>query len=130
MVQSINEEMKQLFQPIVDDLQAEIKSWSKAEQDARHGWRWEVQNSQNKKIQMMQEMDVTFTASDANNDELLNMEEYEDFLTRMKANAEAKGLKAVPVTEKRVEMTYVALNSITPETDGISIRDYLTGFAI
>ena len=78
----------------------------------------------------MQEMDVTFTASDANKDELLNMEEYKDFLNRMKANAEAKGLKAVPVTEQRVEMTYVALNSITKETDGISIRDYLTGFSI
>ena len=91
--------MKQIFQPIVDDVTAEIKSWSKAEQDARHGWRWEVQNSQNKKIAMMQELDVTFTAADENKDELLNMEEYKDFLTRMKANTEAKGMRAIPVTE-------------------------------
>ena len=91
--------MKQIFQPIVEDMTAEIKSWSKAEQDARHGWRWEVQNSQNKKIAMMQELDVTFTAADENKDELLNMEEYKDFLTRMKANTEAKGMRAVPVTE-------------------------------
>ena len=82
------------------------------------------------KIQMMQEMDVTFTASDANKDELLNLDEYKDFLQRMKANTEAKGLRAIPVTEERLQRSYTALNSLTPETEGISIRDYLTGFSI
>ena len=75
-------------------------------------------------------MDVTFTASDSNNDELLNLEEYKEFLIKMKANTEAKGLRAIPVTEERLERSYEALNSLTPETDGISIRDYLMGFSI
>ena len=59
---------------------------------------------------MMQEMDVTFTASDSNNDELLNLEEYKDFLVRMKANTEAKGMRAIPVTDERVKKSYDALN--------------------
>ena len=78
----------------------------------------------------MQEMDVTFTASDANKDELLNLEEYKEFLIKMKANTEAKGMRAIPVTEERVERSFEALNGISPDKDGISITDYLTGFSI
>ena len=60
----------------------------------------------------------------------MNKEEYTEFLNRMKANSEAKGIRAIPVTEERVQRSFDALNGLTAETDGISIRDYLMGFSI
>ena len=49
----------------------------------------------------MQEMDVTFKSSDEDKDELLNLAEYKDFITKMKANTEVKGLRAIAITEER-----------------------------
>ena len=49
----------------------------------------------------MQEMDVTFKSSDEDKDELLNLAEYKDFITKMKANTEAKGLRAIAITDER-----------------------------
>ena len=116
--------------PIMDDVATEMKTWTKSELSARHGWRWEVQNSQQKKIQTMQEMDVTFKSSDEDKDGLLNLSEYKDFIAKMKSNTEAKGLRDLAITDERTQRYYEALNSITPETEGISINDYLMGFSI
>ena len=55
-------------------------------------------------------MDVTFTSSDLDKDSLLNMDEYKGFLNRTKSNTEAKGLKAIDVTDERVQRSYEALN--------------------
>ena len=41
----LTDEMKAVFQPIVDDMTEELKSWSQAERNARIGYRNEIQNS-------------------------------------------------------------------------------------
>ena len=79
------------------------------------------------KGERMAEFDAAFAAADTNSDGLLDRAEFEDFMTKLGLNAEARGCPHQPDTDYTADeknAIYDLFNGKTAGADGVTTADF------